>query len=334
MTGLSRLLLAGVSGSACLGQAVPEGAPLRTADIRIRDPYIHADASRGTYLMYAQAANREGSGFTGVEAYASRDLRHWQVPQRVLVLPDDAGITSVWAPEMHVYNGRCYLLVTLTYRRTLPQIKPVDKADWPAMHVRGTHIFVADQPLGPFVPLRSGSHTPADWMALDGTLFSDQGTPYMVFCHEWVQMVDGTMDCVRLTEDLTGTVGAPSLMFRASSAPGASQAPASGKVTDGCFLYRSPRSGRLFLIWSTFVPGKGYSVVLARSDSGTMAGPWTQERLIYAQNGGHGMLFRTFEGKLLMSVHSHAKVDGRTVRIPHLFEVDDSGDKIVVGKAY
>jgi hypothetical protein len=46
------------------------------------------------------------------------------------------------------------------------------------------------------------------------------------------------------------------------------------------------------------------------------------------------MLFRTLEGTLLMSVHSHAKADGRTVRIPHLFEVDDSGDKIVVGKAY
>ena len=46
------------------------------------------------------------------------------------------------------------------------------------------------------------------------------------------------------------------------------------------------------------------------------------------------MLFRTFEGKLLMSVHSHQEVNGRTVRIPQLFEVDDSGDKIIVGEAY
>ena len=46
------------------------------------------------------------------------------------------------------------------------------------------------------------------------------------------------------------------------------------------------------------------------------------------------MLFRTFEGKLLMSVHSHESVDGRTIRIPRLFEVDDSGDKIIVGKPY
>ena len=46
------------------------------------------------------------------------------------------------------------------------------------------------------------------------------------------------------------------------------------------------------------------------------------------------MLFRTFTGKLLMSVHSHARVNGRTLRIPHLFEVDDSGDRIVLGRPY
>jgi uncharacterized membrane protein len=37
---------------------------------------------------------------------------------------------------------------------------------------------------------------------------------------------------------------------------------------------------------------------------------------------------------LLMAVHSHESVNGRTVRIPHLFKVDDSGDKIIVGDLY
>ncbi|HEV7329477.1 MAG TPA: hypothetical protein VGN63_00400 [Flavisolibacter sp.] len=46
------------------------------------------------------------------------------------------------------------------------------------------------------------------------------------------------------------------------------------------------------------------------------------------------MLFRTFEGKLLMAIHSHKSVNGRYIRIPRLFEVDDSGDKIVVGKPF
>ena len=46
---------------------------------------------------------------------------------------------------------------------------------------------------------------------------------------------------------------------------------------------------------------------------------------------GHSMLFQRFDGQWMMSVHSHAKdAQGRTVRIPHFFEVDLSGDKLVV----
>jgi hypothetical protein len=51
-------------------------------------------------------------------------------------------------------------------------------------------------------------------------------------------------------------------------------------------------------------------------------------------NYGHAMLFHTLEGKLLMSVHSHDDKSGRYVRVPHLFECDLSGDRLVVGKPY
>jgi hypothetical protein len=99
-------------------------------------------------------------------------------------------------------------------------------------------------------------------MALDGTLFVDAGTPYMVFCHEWVQTVDGTMNYIQLKDDLSDTVGEPQFMFHASEAPNAIQSPKKGKVTDGCFLYRSEKSGRLYMIWSTFISDKGYCVLL------------------------------------------------------------------------
>ena len=65
-------------------------------------------------------------------------------------------------------------------------------------------------------------------------------------------------------------------------------------------------------------------------------GPWIHEpEPLTSAKQGHGMLFRTFEGQLLVAVHSHrVGENGRYVRIPKLFEVDDSGDKIVLGKAY
>jgi hypothetical protein len=43
------------------------------------------------------------------------------------------------------------------------------------------------------------------------------------------------------------------------------------------------------------------------------------------------MLFQRFDGQWMMSVHSHAKDSrGRTVRIPHFFEVDLSGNKLII----
>ena len=78
-----------------------------------------------------------------------------------------------------------------------------------------------------------------------------------------------------------------------------------------------------------------YTQGVAYSKSGTLDGPWAHEmEPITPPNFGHGMMFRNFEGELLMSIHSHREENGRYIRHPHLFEVDDSGDKIVVGEEY
>ena len=100
---------------------------LKTEDIRIRDPFIYADQQSKTYYMYAQSANRAHSNFIGVEVYTSKDLMNWTPPQPVLTLPDDAGIKAVWAPEMHQYNDKFYLFVTLTMNETLPEKKACRK---------------------------------------------------------------------------------------------------------------------------------------------------------------------------------------------------------------
>ncbi len=313
----------------CSGAMQASGRLLDRQDIRIRDPFIYADAKTKTYYMYAQSANRENSGFLGVEAYTSKDLINWFPPQPVLTLPDDADIQSVWAPEVHEYNGSFYLFVTLTFRRTLTAKKPVEADTWPQMHERGTYIYRADSPAGPFKPLKDTSHTPSDWMALDGTLFVEDGTPYMVFCHEWVQRIDGTMDVVQLTDDLSDTVGEPSLLFKASDAPGARAGLKEGKVTDGCFLYRNPKSGKLFMIWSTFIPGDGYCVILTKSQSGKIKGPWSDQRPIYKKNGGHGMLFTSFDGRLMMALHQPNT--GGKERL-HLYDVADNGETLEIAK--
>jgi hypothetical protein len=88
------------------------------------------------------------------------------------------------------------------------------------------------------------------------------------------------------------------------------------------------------MIWTSWA-FSDYVQGVAYSESGRLDGPWVhQEELITPPNFGHGMMFRTFEGKLLMAAHSHRSENGRYIRIPHLFEVDDSGDRIVVSGPY
>ncbi len=296
-------------------------ATLTGEDIRIRDPFIFAYRAERVYLMYAQNANRQAGARPGVEVYASRDLVHWTQPRCVLLLPESAQVSMVWAPEMHEYRGKYYLFVTLTLKKPLPTDAAASKRRLP---MRGTHVFVSASPYGPFLPLKATSHTPENWSALDGTLYVDKETPYMVFCHEWVQIVDGTIDFVPLKADLSDVAGAPEALFHASIAPGAKQAPNAGKVTDGCFLYKSEHSGKLFMMWSTFIPGKDYCVVLAESESGKVAGPWKRHRLLYTQNGGHSMIFKSFDGDLLMALHQPNRSPMERLRLFRIVEQDET----------
>ena len=88
------------------------------------------------------------------------------------------------------------------------------------------------------------------------------------------------------------------------------------------------------MIWTSWLYDV-YTQGVAYSQSGTLDGPWIQEKEpITPPDYGHGMLFQTLEGKPLMLLHSHKNNKGRYLRIPHLFEIDLAGDKLVLGKPY
>lgn len=301
---------------------------LKTADIPIRDPYILVDREQGVYYMYAQTGNRTKNSNgkkAGVEVYKSTDLQHWSKPQTVLQLPDDFwGGKSVWAPEVHEYNEKYYLFTTLTANDTVPWRKPGKR-----MHPnkRGTQIFYSDSPLGPFIPFADKAHTPSDWMALDGTLWVENSIPYMVFCHEWIQILDGTMELVELTGDLSSVVGEPVTLFKATDAPWVRSLLEAGGdwhgyITDGPYIHKLS-SGKLLMIWSSFGVNK-YTVGMAISPSGSIKGPWQQmDEPLYKNDGGHGMLFRTVDNKLYLTLHQ-PNVEG--LERARFFEVEEADD--------
>jgi hypothetical protein len=128
------------------------------------------------------------------------------------------------------------------------------------------------------------------------------------------------------------------VLFRASDSPWSREKNKDGidvpnKVTDGPYLFRT-ETGRLGMIWTSWIYDV-YTQGIAYSESGTLDGPWIQDKdPITPPNYGHGMLFRALNNKLLMAIHSHKSISGRYYRVPHLFEVDLSGDKLTVGKPY
>ena len=161
-----------------------------------------------------------------------------------------------------------------------------------------------------------------------------------MFVHEWVQAIDGTIEYVKLSPDLSSTISKPKCLFRASEAPWVLEMNGNkettygmklpGWVTDAPQLFRT-KTGKLGMLWSSWGEHR-YAQGVAYSESGTIDGPWIQEKAVLkGDNSGHGMLFTTFAGKRLLVIH-HAEGDGP--RKPQLYEVDDSGDKLVLGPRY
>ena len=300
---------------------------LTTSEINIRDPFILPDAKKGVYYMYAYSFQKGRAGQTlgGVAVYKSKDLKTWEGPQQVFTVPENNWITgAVWAPEVHEYKGRYYLFATLNSDIEWKK----RQEDWPLFTFRGTQIFHADSPEGPFLPFDIVPHTPMDQMALDGTLWVEDGKPYMVYCHEWVQIVDGAMMVLELKPDLSAPVGQPLRLFYASSAP---YAPKDGKsfITDGCFLYRT-KTNKLLMIWSSFSK-EGYVIGIAESASGKIYGPWKQQpESLFSADGGHGMIFKTFDGKLHIAFHQPNGPSG--AERARIHELEDTGETLVLLK--
>ncbi|HWI93342.1 MAG TPA: glycoside hydrolase family 43 protein [Flavisolibacter sp.] len=305
--------------------AVRRNIPLDS--IRLSDPFILADHKTNMYYMTG----------TGGLLWKSTDLKYWEGPFRVTQTDSNSWMgprPMIWAAEIHYYKGRYYYFATFTNRAV-----KIDTVKGNVIERRACHVLVSDKPDGPYVPMTDSTYLPANKPTLDATLWVDKDKkPYMIYCYEWLQNWNGTVEKIQLKPDLSGTIGDGKVLFRASDSPWSREKDENGndrpnKVTDGPYLFRTS-TGRLGMIWTSWVYDV-YTQGVAYSKSGTLDGPWIQENeQITPPNYGHGMLFQTLDGRWLMCIHSHKNIDGRYLRIPHFFEVSLQGDKLVVGKLY
>lgn len=293
---------------------------MKREDIRIRDPFVLL--KNGIYYIYSSTCSKDK---TTVEVYKSRDLNNWDEPKVIYKLKTDTWKEKdLWAPEVHEFCGKYYLFVSILGKNGL----------------RGTEISVSDAPDGNFSPITDRAATPLDQSCIDGTLFVDGGTPYIVYSHDWpdnyVAEIDayvGEICAQRLSSDLKDPVGEPLLLFRSNDVPYSAKAPSptnyNGKRvmrygSDAPFVRRL-KSGKLFLTWSPF-PANNYVVLGAVSDD--IRGPWTHiDEPIYDNNGGHAMFFYDFDGSVKMCLHQPEKPGLERARI---IAVEDGDAQVVV----
>jgi len=191
---------------------------------------------------------------------------------------------------MHAYQGEFYLFAAYNN----------------GLH-RGSSIYRAESPLGPFEEITPGFFTPPGSFCIDSTLVVDaQGQPWACWSDERYRD-DGNrhmsaLVCAKLKPDLTGLASTPEVLLWPSAAPHSPN----NALIEAPFFWRG-KDGTLFLLFSGY--SHGYNVCVARSASGEITGPWSVVRLLYEstnpfpEDGGHGMLFTDLEGQLRMSLH-------------------------------
>ena len=292
------------------------------SDIRIRDPFILLH--EGVYHLYGTIGEPKARE---LYVHTSCDLVNWEGPFVIYRLADDSWASGeLWAPEVHLYGGRFYLMHSMLGKDGL----------------RGTEISVADSPMGPFLPVSGRPATPAGISCIDGTLAVDNGRPYMIYSHDWPDCYDealdayvGRLEAVELSADLSTPVGEPFLIFSSLEAPLSGEHPThcryQGKEltrfgSDGPFAFRL-KDGRHLLLWSP-IPDGNYVILGAVAES--IRGPWRHlDAPIFAENGGHSMVFADSDGGLRLCMHwPEIYFKEHTL----LLDVKEDGDRLIPAK--
>ena len=271
----------------------------KTSDIRIRDPFIVAE--KGIYYLYGTCSLCEND--KNVYVRKSSDMENWSDPTPIFTIPENSwAVGELWAPEVHRYNGKFYLFVSILGKNGL----------------RGVQIAVCDTPDGAFECIVNHPATPEHQSCIDGTLYVEDGTPYIVYSHDWpdnyveeVGAFVGQIAAAELTPDLCEQAGEPFLLFNSNEAPLSAGRP-TRHTRNGVRMYRygsdapfvmKNEDGSLTLLWSP-IPGGTYIVASAVNKSGKIKGEWVhQTEPVFGNNGGHPMIFDGFDGKKKICMH-------------------------------
>jgi len=193
-------------------------ATIELAAIKIRDPYILTDESKGYYYMYGTDTAGFSANDGGVPVYRSKNMQNWErlAPCYIADLTKYTQY-SLWAPEVIKYNDSYYMTLTVLEQGEMAADAGLSMT-YSNPQVRKTIILKSDRPTGGFEIIADNVTLPGH-DCLDGTLYFEGGTPYLIYSHEWCCNACfgdtdeaaasntnrmGHMNYVKLKDDLSG----------------------------------------------------------------------------------------------------------------------------------
>ena len=262
---------------------------MKREDLHIRDPFVLVHG--GAYYLLGTTGDDCWNAGSNLKLFKSADLETFE-EHCTMVSPELLkGYTNIWAPELHEYNGKFYLVFSVFCK---------EKG-------RGSIIFCSDGLNSGFKPLTGEYITPEGWGCLDATLFVYGGKPYLCFSNEWTTPItgdgDGSLFIAELSKDLKKLVEKPRKIISGKYSGFATEINIDNKifgyVAEGPYLYEE--NGGVVLLWSTYTK-TGYSVIKSVSKNG-IYGEYVYEKKIFEKDGGHCMRFLSLKGKPLIALH-------------------------------
>jgi len=332
---------------------------------KYRDPFIFYDENTSSYFMVATATTT-GSKFVGDDWWhlwqATGDFNDptttWEDKGYVIDESTSAEIKGDrWAPELYKYTNpdtheTNYYIFT-TYGTVEPKSNEEDRGRGCAVF-RSSSLLDNNDKAAKFElisyydnPNQKGRITNHSQSCIDGHLYIENNTPYMVFVEEFTDFnpKNGRMFVAKMSNDLTHFVEPAKELFKATDAPWVSQEPIQDgqfRVTDGPFIYKLS-SGKLLMLWSSYYDAASKQYCMGYATANSIFGPWSHgKRLIYEESmlegytsvvgkdfslqGGHGMIFKDKKGRMYMCIHCGA---WDKLEHPFIFPIKEQYDTLV-----
>ncbi len=265
-------------------------------DIHIRDPFVFVE--NGKYYLLGTTGGDCWHAGSDLTLYTSNDLENFEEVGCMVEPETLQGYCNIWAPELHFYNGRYYLIVSL-FREDIG---------------RGSMILMSDTLDGKFTPLTGEYITPKQWGCLDATLFVWQDKPYLYFSYEWTTPEgDGAIYVAELSNDLKTIVGTPKRVIDGKTSGVAIELVSGayrGYVAEGPYAVKE--DGKIALYWSA-ISKDGYCV--ARNTAEDIFLDYIFDRMVFTKDGGHCMVFTDLDNTAKITFHQPNNSPNERMRI-------------------